>query len=84
MSVPASILVVEDEALIADDLERTLRRLGYAVPAVIAEGERALEAAERHAPSLVLMDIKLKGRVDGIDAARAIQDRFETPIVFIT
>jgi two-component system cell cycle sensor histidine kinase/response regulator CckA len=84
MSVPASILVVEDEALIADDLERTLRRLGYAVPAVIAEGERALEAAERHAPSLVLMDIKLKGRVDGIDAARAIQDRFETPIVFLT
>lgn len=79
-----SILVVEDEALIADDLERTLKRLGYAVPAVLADGERAIEAAAAHAPSLVLMDIKLRGRVDGIEAARAIRERSESPVVFLT
>jgi two-component system cell cycle sensor histidine kinase/response regulator CckA len=79
-----SILVVEDEALIADDLERTLKRLGYLVPAVVADGERAIEAAAVHAPSLVLMDIKLRGRVDGIEAARAIRERSESPVVFLT
>jgi len=80
----ASVLVVEDEALIADDLERTLKRLGYVVPAVVADGERAVEAAAAHAPSLVLMDIKLRGRVDGVEAARAIRERFESPVVFLT
>ncbi len=80
----ASILVVEDEALIADDLERTLKRLGYSVPAVVAEGARAVDAASRCAPSLVLMDIKLRGAVDGVSAARSIRDRFEIPVVFLT
>ena len=79
-----SILVVEDEAIIADDLERTLKRLGYAVPAVVAEGDRAVDAASRCTPSLVLMDIKLRGAVDGVSAARSIRDRFEIPVVFLT
>ena len=78
------ILVVEDEAIIAYDLERTLQRLGYDVPEVVAEGEAAIEAAARHAPSLVLMDIKLRGALDGVDAARAIRERLEMPVVFLT
>ncbi len=80
----ARILVVEDEAIIAYDLERTLQRLGYDVPEVVAEGEAAIEAAARHAPSLVLMDIKLRGSVDGVDAARVIRERLEMPVVFLT
>lgn len=80
----ARILVVEDEAIIAYDLERTLQRLGYDVPAVVAEGDAAIEAAARHAPSLVLMDIKLRGALDGVDAARAIRERLEMPVVFLT
>lgn len=80
----AKILVVEDEALIADDLERTLGRLGYDVPAVLAEGSTAVEAAGRLAPSLVLMDIKLRGAMDGIAAAAAIRERFQLPVVFLT
>ena len=80
----ARILVVEDEAIIAYDLERTLQRLGYDVPEVVAEGEAAIEAAARHAPSLVLMDIKLRGALDGVDAARAIRERLEMPVVFLT
>lgn len=78
------VLVVEDEALIADDLERTLIRLGYSVPAVVADGSGAIESADSFRPSLVLMDIKLRGPLDGIDAARAIRERFETPVVFLT
>lgn len=80
----ARILVVEDEAIIAYDLERTLQRLGYDVPEVVAEGEAAIEAAARHAPSLVLMDIKLRGALDGVDAARAIRERLAMPVVFLT
>ncbi|MFO0626373.1 MAG: response regulator [Polyangiales bacterium] len=80
----ARILVVEDEAIIAYDLERTLQRLGYVVPGVVAEGEAAIEAAARLTPSLVLMDIKLRGALDGVDAARAIRDRMEMPVVFLT
>lgn len=81
---PSSILVVEDEALIADDLVQTLQTFGYVVPAVVARGEDAIQAATEHKPSLVLMDIKLAGRMDGIDAARAITSRLQVPIVFLT
>lgn len=81
---PGSILVVEDEALIADDLERTLVRMGYTVPVVVANYDRAVEAAATHQPSLVLMDIKLRGTKDGIDAARTICNLQDVPIVFLT
>ncbi len=79
-----TVLVVEDEALIADDLQRTLVRLGYNVPVTEPSGERAIEAAAKLQPSLVLMDIKLKGRLDGIEAAAAIRERFDVPVVYLT
>ncbi|MFO0648894.1 MAG: ATP-binding protein [Polyangiales bacterium] len=82
--IGANILVVEDEAIIADDLERTLKRLGYKVPAVLDSGDRAIEAASSLSPALVLMDIKLRGAIDGVTAARIIRDRLEIPTVFLT
>ena len=80
----ARIVVVEDETIVAMDLAATLRRLGYDVPAIVDNGESAIEAASKHKPDLVLMDIRLKGAMDGIEAAKAIHDREEIPIIFLT
>ena len=63
------ILVVEDEWIIADDLSECLQRLGYQVCAITSTGEEALEAAERHQPDVAFMDIRLRGRMDGIEVA---------------
>ena len=81
---PASILVVEDEAIIADDIERTLEQLGYRVVGVVASGREALEHAKTLLPGLVLMDIKLQGAMDGIEAADRIRRDHDIPVVFLT
>lgn len=78
------ILVVEDENIVARDIENTLRRLGYAVPAVASSGEEAIEKAAAMHPDLVLMDIKLRGKTDGVTAAEEISDRLDIPIVYLT
>lgn len=78
------IYVVEDESLIALDLRERLRKLRYQVCAVSASGEEAVERVGEFHPDLVLMDIRLKGEMDGIDAARAIRDRHDIPVVFLT
>lgn len=79
-----NILVVEDEGLIALDLERRLRALGYGICATTGAGDEAIHLAEQHRPDLVLMDIRLKGAVDGIDAAAAIKQRYGIPFVYVT
>jgi CheY-like chemotaxis protein len=63
-----TILIVEDEALIADDIQNTLVRFGYDVPSPVATAAEAIEAAEKLRPALVLIDIKLRGKRDGIEA----------------
>ena len=78
------ILVVEDEGIVATDLAARLRRLRYGVPAVVSSGEEALEQVQKTNPSLVLMDIKLGGEVDGIEAARRIQTQFAIPVIYVT
>ena len=78
------ILVVEDEGLIAADIQRRLERLGYSVPAVANSGEEALRIARQGSLDLVLMDIRLKGAMDGIATAQALKDRCETPVVYLT
>jgi len=80
----AKILVVEDEAITARDIQNRLKELDYDVPAIAASGEGAIKSVEEIKPDLVLMDIILKGDMDGIDAAEQIHDRFDVPVVYVT
>jgi len=78
------ILVVEDELIIATDIKDCLEKSGYEVPAVAAYGEQALEKVAELHPDLVLMDVMLKGEMNGIEAAGKILDYFQIPIVYLT
>jgi len=78
------ILVVEDENIIAKDIQNELVGLGYDVLAVVARGEEAVEKAKETSPDLVLMDIIIKGKIDGIEAANQIRNRFNIPVVYLT
>src|SRR3954447_10155041 len=80
----AQILVVEDESIIAKGIQSDLQSLGYEVPVIAASGEEALEKAAETYPDLVLMDIVLKGNMDGIETSRKMRDRFDIPIVYLT
>ncbi len=80
----ARILVVEDENIVAKDLVQTLTGLGYQVCGVAASGEDGVRAAHECRPDLVLMDIRLRGDIDGIEAARRIHEELDTPVVFLT
>ncbi|MBD3255958.1 MAG: response regulator [Candidatus Lokiarchaeota archaeon] len=78
------ILVVEDEYIVAKDLEKTLDFLGYLVPATVTSGEDAIARAIELKPDLILMDIRLEGEKDGIVAAKEIQKEISVPIIYIT
>ena len=78
------VLVVEDEVIIAEELKARLPRLGATVVAIADTGVRAIEAAAEHGPDLVLMDINLKGPMDGIEAAGIIRERRQIPVLFLT
>ncbi|MBK8752201.1 MAG: diguanylate cyclase [Candidatus Competibacteraceae bacterium] len=79
-----SILIVEDDGIIAAYLQDTLTRLGYIVPEPVATGEAAVAAAVAAPPDLVLMDIQLAGAMDGVTAAERIRMAFDIPIVYLT
>ncbi|HPG38122.1 MAG TPA: PAS domain S-box protein [bacterium] len=83
-TVKPHIVLVEDEIIIAQDLKRNLINMGYNVPAIVFTGEEALVQAEALMPSLVLMDIKLRGKIDGIEAAGEIQKKHNIPVIYIT
>jgi len=78
------ILVVEDEAIVGIDIQKTLENLGYDVPSVVPTGEAAIQKAKEDKPDLVLMDIVLKGKMDGIKAAEQIRTKFNIPVVYLT
>jgi len=80
----AYILVVEDEQIVARDIKHNLQRLGHIVPDVISSGEEAIEKVGELHPDLVLMDIKLRGKIDGVEAAEQIRTRFDIPVVYLT
>ncbi len=80
----SKILIVEDEGVVAKDIQMRLERLGYAVVGIAYSGDDAVETAGRFSPDLVLMDIKLRGDMDGIEAARQIRDRFNIPVIYLT
>jgi len=78
------ILIVEDERLIAIDLQRRLTRLGYTVVALAASGMEAVQKALALCPDVVLMDIRLQGDMDGVEAAQQIHASTAIPVVFMT
>jgi len=78
------ILIVEDEGLIAADVQRRLEKLGYRVPAIAESGEEAIECARSTPFDLVLMDIRIKGNLDGIAAAQVLKEEMRMPVVYMT
>ena len=80
----ARILIVEDEPVVALDLRTRLTRMGYIVSETVARGEDALECARTLRPNLILMDIRLRGVMDGISAAEGIRKRYGLPVIYLT
>jgi PAS domain S-box-containing protein len=80
----ARVLIVEDDRVVARDIEQQLSRIGHVVVATTARGEDALPLAQGTQPDLVLMDIRLEGAMDGIDAAQRIREHYHIPVVFLT
>ncbi len=84
METAKKILVVEDEGLIAKEIQSRLIKLGYDVPLTVNSGEEAVRQAEKITPDLVLMDIVLKGEMDGIQAAAQIIKKRDIPVIYLT
>ena len=78
------VMIVEDEVVVSSDLREMLMKLGYAVCPVVRYGEKVLEAVLQNHPDLILMDIKLKGEMDGVEAAKMLRNRLGTPVIFLT
>lgn len=84
MNHGSRLLIVEDEALVADDLEQRLTRLGYQVAGLADNGVEALRLASESRPDLVLSDIQIKGPSDGIQVAGELHRKLDIPVVFLT
>ena len=76
------ILVVEDESIVAKDIQKSLEKLGYEVPATASSAASAYEKLEQILPDLVFLDIKLKGEEDGIHIAEHIKEKYNIPVIF--
>jgi two-component system response regulator LytT len=79
-----NILIVEDESIVAKDIQHSLKKLGYTVVGICSTGEDAIQKAEELKPDLVLMDIMLKDDMGGIEAAGQIRDKYNIPIIYLT
>lgn len=79
-----NVLVVEDESIVSKDLQHSLTKLGYNVVGAASNGEKAIELAGLKNPNIILMDIMLKGDMNGIEAAEKIKELYSVPIVFLT
>jgi signal transduction histidine kinase/CheY-like chemotaxis protein len=80
----SKILIVEDERIVAGDIETSLKRWGHGVSGIVSSGEEALKNVEITRPDLVLMDVKLKGRMDGVQTAHRLHEEFKIPVVYLT
>jgi PAS domain S-box-containing protein len=78
------IMIVEDELIVAKNIEISLRKAGYEVPAIVSSGEEAIQQAGQLRPNLVLMDIRLQGEMLGVEAAEQIRTRFDIPVIYLT
>lgn len=79
-----NILIVEDENIIAMDIRFMLENLGYNISGVVSSGEESIKKAYNMLPDLILMDIKLKGKIDGVSAANQIYESLRIPVVYLT
>jgi PAS domain S-box-containing protein len=80
----AAIMVVEDERVVARDIQESLEQLGYDVLGTAASAEECLRYASARRPDLVLMDVRIDGDIDGIGAAKLLRDRYDIPVIFLT
>ena len=83
-SKPVSILIVEDEALVASYIEEVLGESGFRVAGIAASGTEGLSLAAEHRPALALVDIRLTGSIDGIELACLLRERFDVPAIFLS
>ena len=79
-----NVLVVEDESIVSKDIQHSLKKLGYNVVGAAATGEKAIELANETKPDIVLMDIMLKGDMNGIEAADEIRSAMNIPVIYLT
>ncbi len=79
-----NVLVIEDESIVSKDIQHSLQKLGYNVVGAASTGERAIELAHEVSPDIILMDIMLKGDINGIDAASKIKESLQMPVIFLT
>ena len=79
-----NVLVVEDESIVSKDIQHSLKKLGYSVVGAAATGEKAIELATSALPDIILMDIMLKGEMNGIEAADQIRKTKSIPVIFLT
>ena len=82
--IDANILIVEDESIVAKDIETRLKKFGYHVFGPVPTGEEAIKKVTEKSPDLVLMDIRLKGKMDGVETAQLIHQNFDIPVIYIT
>lgn len=78
------ILIIEDEMIIAANIAMQLKNLGYHVTATIPRGEEVFPSIEQSTPEIILMDINLKGDLDGVDIVHAIQKKYKIPVIYLT
>ncbi|MDG2227909.1 MAG: response regulator [Flavobacteriales bacterium] len=79
-----SVLVVEDESIVSKDIQYSLKKLGYNVVGVAATGQKAIELCGEKLPDIILMDIMLKGDINGIEASTRIKESYNIPVIFLT
>jgi DNA-binding LytR/AlgR family response regulator len=79
-----NVLVVEDESIVSKDIQHSLKKLGYNVVGAASTGDRAIELAGSEKPDIVLMDIMLKGEMNGIETAEVMKTQFGIPVIFLT
>ena len=84
MNTQVKILIVEDEMLIAANISLELTSMGYEITGIIPRGEEALLHIRENQPDIILLDIHLKGKLDGIQVATEMQKDFDIPIVYLT
>lgn len=84
MDAPVKLLIVEDDMLIAARISLQLTQLGYQVTGLVPSGQEALQHIAQHQPDIILLDIHLKGALDGIETAHTIQESWDIPIIYVT